>query len=221
MTMTSQSTGPKRKSTNRAVYWPKFVQNVHRVLSLGYQQLCKSMSVVTLASEEEPTITGFLVTCMREMKHLVDWRLAIEDDPPLNDDGRTGRRRARIDIQVTRLGRGVEPRFQFEAKRLYKAQSLDAYLKAEGLQAILTGYYATGDDHAGMLGYVQQGVPDEWAEKIRAKLDADHQGYGVAQAADCWQKRDDESKLEHSYFSHHANTTRPITVHHTLLMCHE
>lgn len=220
MTMTSQSQTVQKQSTNRGTFWDSFVAKVHRVLSLGYQRLCNTKGAIALTSEDEPTITGFLVTCMKEMKDRVDWRLCIEDDPPLNDDGRTGRSRPRIDIQVTRVGRGVEPRFHFEAKRLYTNKSEDKYLEGDGLQALLTEYYAKGEPHAGMLGYVQQGTAHEWADKILKKLENNRQGYGLDPSEDCWQKRNDESNLEHSFSSHHPNCSRPITVHHIFLLCH-
>lgn len=220
MTMTSQSRAVQKQSANRGTFWDSFVVKVHRLLSLGYQRLCNTKGAIALTSEEEPTITGFLVTCMKEMKDRVDWRLRVEDDPPLNDDGRKGRSRPRIDIQVTKVGRGFEPRFQFEAKRLYLSGSVSEYAGEKGLEALLTEYYAKGEPHAGMLGYVQQGTPDEWAEKIRKKLDANRQGYGLDPTEDCWSRRNDESNLAHSFSSHHPYCSRPITVHHTFLICH-
>ncbi len=221
--MTSRTAGTPRRSSNRAPYRHAFVRDVHRVLSLGYRHLCNTEKAVALQAKQEPAITGLLVKAMKEVRHQAHCHyFDIDDDPRLNDGEKEGRDREQIDIQVTRLASRPEAelRFHFEAKRLYRSDSVSEYMGDKGLKALLTEYYAKGDDHAGMLGYVQQGTPHEWAEKIREKLDTDRNGYGLTPNDACWLKRDDESALDDSYSSHHPNCSRPITVHHTFLMCH-
>lgn len=224
MTMTSQSAGSKRKSIYRASYWNAFIGHVHRLVSLGYQRIISTLGLAALRDKEEPAITGHLVQAMKDMRHQAGLPCPyfdIDDNPPLNDGGKEGKDREEIDIQITWLNaKGPGPRFHIEAKRLYRSDSVSEYVGKEGLEAILTEYYAKGDSHAGMLGYVQEGVAHEWANKIRKKLEKNRQGYGLDPNEDCWSQRNDESNLEHSFSSHHPHCSRPITVHHTFLLCH-
>lgn len=222
MTIQSRAAKGPDKSSNRTTYQRAFVRNVHRVLSLGYQRLCRNGGSGVLVAKEEPAITGLLVEAMRAVKHQVDWRLDIDDDPPTNDDPRKeGKNRPRIDIQVRRLNKsGHEPRFHFEAKRLHDDGSLSKYLGNDGLKSLLSGYYAKGDSDAGMLGYVQNEPPLAWAERVRGRLDTDRDGYKLALTGQCWKKRPDPPELDLSFASAHPSGKRSITVHHTFLRCH-
>jgi hypothetical protein len=220
MTIQSRAAKTPDKTSNRAIYHRAFVRKVHRVLSLGYQRLCSSGGSGVLVAKEEPAITGLLVEAMRAVKNQVDWRLDIDDDPPINDHSKKeGRNRPRIDIQVRRLSSGHEPRFHFEAKRLHDDGSLSRYLGDDGLKSLLSGYYAKGDGDAGMLGYVQKEPPLAWAERVRGRLETDRDRYNLAPTGQCWKKHA-EPGLDLSFASAHPRSKQPITVHHTFLLCH-
>ena len=116
-------------SNNRPHYWRAFRRECHELLAIGYERLDRR----SFRSEEEPTITGQLVRSMQEAQEAEeapDWasRLAVRDDPPQNVEGRLGKRRRRIDIEIERYRRGKRPSFRFEAKRLHDSSSLSAYL---------------------------------------------------------------------------------------------
>lgn len=93
---------------------------------------------------------------------------AIHDDPPLNTGTRKGKHRLRVDIEFERCLRGKRPKYQFEAKRLYKSSSDTDYIGTSGMGCYFAGddSYAKGHDEAGMLGYVQSEDEEYWQKRI-------------------------------------------------------
>jgi hypothetical protein len=199
-----------------------FVREVHRLLAAGYARLMKP---ATLASKEETEITGLLVDGMRDAidgrKRLSwAWRYAVHDDRPISQGSRQGRARARIDIEVERTMPGPHPRFQFEAKRLHRGDSVAEYVGAEGLGAFLDGTYAASCAAAGMLAYVQTSGASSWAKKIETKLDSDRSTHLLSRGSKVWQRAHlyDAKKLT-SYQSTHARIPAALDVFHTFLLC--
>ena len=148
----------------RTAYRLSFVRAVHRLLAAGYARLTKPAA---LASKEETEITGLLVDGMRdaiEGPQRLAWasRYAVHDDRPISQTDRQGRSRARIDIEVERTMPGPHPRFQFEAKRLHRGDSVSEYVGDNGLGAFLDGTYASSCAAAGMLAYVQISDSKSW-----------------------------------------------------------
>lgn len=192
-----------------AVYRRCFVKTVHRVLAAGYRRL----DVVKLAKKEETAITGLLVDKMRA---LVESRacprgaqhFAIHDDQP-HSGALEGRYRPRIDIVVQRTGVGRQPRFHFEAKRLYATDSVSEYVGEDGMGCFLSGRYAKEAPDAGMLGYVQKDTPEVWATKLEKKLGA--------RAG--WTQHSLDVALPYSYRSSHVRQRKPFELFHVLLVC--
>ena len=207
----------------RTAYRLSFVREVHRLLAAGYARLKKP---ATLASKEETEITGLLVDGMRDAiegpKRLA-WtsRYAVHDDRPISQGTRQGRARARIDIEVERTMPGPHPRFQFEAKRMYRGDSVSEYVSAEGLGAFLDGTYASTCAAAGMLAYVQTNGTNSWAKKVETKLDSDRTAHLLAAGPKVWERVDlyDARKLS-SYQTTHARTPEALDVFHTFLRCY-
>jgi len=172
---------PETPDANRidpCVYRLAFIRNCHRWLAAGYSELDGR----AFSTSEETVITGELVRAMKLVRLRTDapnWmiRMYVADDPPINCSGRLGRRRRRVDIEFERSSRGLCFHFQYEAKRLCRSDSLRQYLGKDGLGMFLSGDYASQEDEAGMLGYVQSENVDIWRQRITAELESRRQLY--------------------------------------------
>ena len=109
----------------------QFLRKVHTLVAMGYDRSKAEFR----CDAEEPTITGFLAQAIREITEdpeAQDWiaRYEVHDEPPQNTEGRTGKRRRRVDMELALISgqTGKRPRFQFEAKRLYRGDSVTEYL---------------------------------------------------------------------------------------------
>jgi hypothetical protein len=142
----------------------------------------------------------------------------VEDEQPVNDGIRKGKHRKRIDIGV----RSSKPRprnhFSFEAKVLSQKHPLRDYLGVEGLQCFLRGDYARDEEDAGMLGYVQQGTEEEWAQRLQKELCEAGDEHSVCDGCFGSEHRF-RTGPSHTYHSRHLRTTpaRRIDIFHTLL----
>ena len=175
-------TPPPSPPRNRPDYQRSFITRVHQVLSMGYERLDPR----ALAGHEEEDITGELTLAMQTA--LQDpgsprWakNFWTQEEIPVHGQGRLGKRRPRVDIQVMQHGVAKRPRFRFEAKRLHDARSRRAYLGHDGLGCYLEGRYAPDDKMAGMLGYVQQGTVEDHAAWLSETLRNDPKAYCVAE----------------------------------------
>jgi hypothetical protein len=170
-------TAPERDA---AVFELAFVINCHQLIGLGYDRL----NAAVMQTWEETEITGDLVdamdeclcsdSCPAELEHF-----ETKDDAPQSVHGKKGKRRPRVDITIVRTGRGARRRIHFEAKRLYRAESVSQYVGPDGLGMFLNGSYGKDDSVGAMLGYVQQGKLAEWATKIRDELHGSPAKYGL------------------------------------------
>ncbi len=214
MIRTGPTSGP---SGNTADYRWVFVERVHQLIQRGYGRLTPS----TLREEEEPAITGILVEAIEEVldgPRSEDWTdfFGIHDDPPVNDDCRRGKRRNRLDIKFVSSERRPRQLFSFEAKRLGQNHTAGTYLGADGLGCFLEGKYASDENDAGMLGYVQTGKPIAWGIKIGQALAAAPQKYAVL---DSWREWKTANGPDYCYRSRHLRRSpqRGIEIYHTLL----
>jgi hypothetical protein len=131
---------------------------------------------------------------------------------------RLGKRRFRIDIEIMRHGVTKRPSFCFEAKRLHNASSRKQYLGNDGLGCYVDGRYASGDEIAGMLGYVQQGTLKAHAEALAKELQADRETYRVAERGE-WTEFQVVKMLSTFRSIHKRSDPLPrIVVLHTLLL---
>lgn len=223
--MTTEFTNrPTGTTDNRADYQAAFLQQVHRLLQLGYEALHPP----DFTNAQEDHITGELC---KHMKHLTEdapaerWMsfYSVHDQDPVNDvraegngEPRVGKSRPRLDIRLVNKLHCPNPRFCVEAKRLCRSDSVSEYMNDEGLGAFICGEYARGDAAAGMLGYVQSESLGYWLprieQKIRLQLSADNSAQ-----AQTWQKfkfRDGPNEVYLS--SHQRGAGNPIAVYHTL-----
>lgn len=175
-------TPPPPTPRSRPEYQKSFITRVHQVLSIGYERLDPR----ALANQEEEDITGELTRAMQtalQDPHSPRWakNFWAQEEIPVHGQGRLGKRRPRVDIQVMQHGVAKRPRFRFEAKRLHDAPSRRAYLGHDGLGCYLEGRYAPDDAMAGMLGYVQQGTVGYHAASLAQLLQNDPKRYGVTE----------------------------------------
>jgi hypothetical protein len=207
--------------TTKANLRPGFINEIHKLLAAAYKKLIRK----ELENKLELAISGLLA---HSMKNLVDdptnktWaHFTIHDDPPQNTTAAEGRDRPRVDIEVESSELVPHPRFQFEAKRLYRSDSVSKYVGEEGLQCFLSGIYATGHPEAGMLGYVQADTEDDWTSKIEKKLSNERKEHKLAKTGDVWSERALSPGLKHSYLSTHQRADKSsIDIYHTFLRCY-
>jgi len=206
----------------RPLYKLSFIRRCHQLLATGYVGLKPS----SLEAEQEPAITGELVRAMKSAQERSDaprWMvyMHIADDPPVNAIGRLGKRRRRVDIEFERPERGRRPRFQFEAKRLYRNDSLEKYLGEDGLGRFLAGDYSRDEGVAGMLGYVQARTVAEWSGDLRCALDSDRARHEIS-SSDPLTPANLGAELVFTWLSEHRRPSvgRTIAIYHSMLLFH-
>ena len=209
---------PGSESGNTGDFRRVFRKRVHQLLKLGYDRLTPA----DCCGEQEETITGFLVKAIDAVLNYPTeaWMrfFFVHEDPRVHDRLRKGRRRRRVDMRVDSSRSRPRTHFSFEAKRLGKAHPVSKYLGDEGMGRILTGTYARDDDEAGMLGYVQSGTLQKWADKIRSKLETDPSRYSMPERGR-FSRVEIVDGLDHTYRSNHGRpfVGRPVSIFHTLL----
>lgn len=207
------------QSANKADYEKSFLYRSHRILSMGYTRL----DAPSFSNHEEEDITGELARAMQEFvqdpsaprwaKHF--WP---SEETRIHEEGRSGKRRRRIDIEIMQHGISPRRRFRFEAKRLRNSTSHRDYLGKDGLGCFLDGRYAREDQIAGMLGYVQEGSIQHQASCLADSLEADPKKHAVAEDGKWTESR--VVKDLSTFRSVHNRTfgLSPIALLHTLLL---
>jgi hypothetical protein len=176
-------------------------------------------------SKEEPDISGLIVRNSRawiDDPRSPDWTKSyfvaaeqFEDESTLE-----GMRRPRIDVHIESNIRRPRPRFVFEAKRLYRSDSVAEYAGKKGLGALCDGTYAGSAAAAGMLGYVQQGDVGEIAERVRRKLERERRLHGISAEGVVRTEISIDARLGTTRRSRHARAGRgEIDVYHSFLRC--
>jgi len=165
-----------------AVYAGELRGHAIDLVWLGYLRL----NIASLTNAHEDVVTGELV---KEMNSVLEdpeaappWaeHYSVTEQQRLNVLDKLGKTRPIIDVEFERHCRGKRPRLRFEAKRLRRATGVGAYLGEEGLAAFLDGYYPVTHPDAGMLGYVHEEAPADWAEKLSIELMSDAKKHRVS-----------------------------------------
>jgi hypothetical protein len=196
-----------------------FVQRVHQLLGMGYATL----QPAEFANAQEEDITGELA---RAMDSVLDssgapqWTdlFSIHEEPRIHDPNRKGKKRRRLDIRIDCSENRPRTRFRFEAKRLGPNHGVSTYLGIDGLQCFIDGRYARDDRTGGMLGYVQEGNCDLWAQKIGMAISKRKDKLGLVKTSP-WRSEKLTDKTPFTYRSGHErpDVGQPIEIYHTLL----
>jgi hypothetical protein len=221
MTLSRDFQTHKSASDDRHEYHKAFRRQVFELLRRGYERL----DSLAFKDSDEEDITGELV---REIRNVTENRsspswahcYAIHDDPRINAPNRLGKRRLRLDIEFERTGAGKHPRYPFEAKRLSSQThaKMDKYLGPDGLRQFLSGNYASEQDEAGMLGYVQSETPSCWAKKAHDTFIKNTDLFQLCFDGK-WKHVDNLTNLDNCYRSKHNRPSvgKPITLFHVFL----
>jgi hypothetical protein len=195
------------------------IKRVHQLIHWGYIR----MSAASYQKAEETDITGDLVNAIEKVfddDNSEEWvkYYSVHDDPPVCNEKRKGKRRKRLDIRMDSSEQRPRTRFCFEAKRLMDGSSTKKYLGRDGLGCFLHGDYANDDEEAGMLGYIQTGNPNGWANNMESCFQKSPKDYGVLKHSP-WRQSSVIEELTDTYRSGHERKTskKPIEIYHTLL----
>ncbi len=156
-------------------YFYGFRRDAHQLLAWGHQEALPKIH----CNLNEEEITGLIVEAMREKlkdpsipERFYD-RYSVGEEKPLAVEGRTGKRRRKLDIVVeSSLPREIRPEYIFEAKRLRKnGYPIGKYIGEDGLQCFIKGIYATQYPEAAMVGYVQSDTASYWESELKRSFD--------------------------------------------------
>ncbi|MBF2052236.1 MAG: hypothetical protein IGS03_02085 [Candidatus Sericytochromatia bacterium] len=199
-------------------YHEIFLERVHQLIVWGYQDIC-SQSFGSDTAEEE--ITGALINAIKNRLNRSDLPIAyrryfVEEEQPINEFGRTGKHRQRLDIVVTNCENQPRPTFVFEAKRLKtRTHTMGKYLGPEGLMCFIKGEYAANDSVAGMLAYLQDKNPDYWERQLKQGLQPSRAKLQLENSLQACQMHAD---LPHEWETRHQRTHgQPIRILHLFL----
>ncbi len=211
-------TQPAHELALHQIYAEEFRKHAIMLIWLGYRRL----NAPSMVNAEEDAITGALA---REMEFVAedpespDWvdQCEVHEQSRQHVEGKTGKGRPIIDVEIRRHCRGSRFRLGFEAKRLGpKNHTIGSYLGREGLAAFVTGYYPTPHGEAGMLGYVQEKSCDHWASKLSQKFSDDSAEHRIA-ADGQLQRFDIEPNMPAFRSLHIGANDKPLLVVHVLL----
>lgn len=210
-------------NTGWDAYEQSFREDAHQLLAWGYQDARQ-----LIASEREETeITGFIAEAIQarlsspEIDRQFE-RYNIKDDNPIPGEGRTGKRRMRIDVIIesnSRPRHKPRPWYIFEAKRLCRpSHPISKYTDKDGLFRFIQGRYAADCPEVAMLGYVQTDTVDHWVAELTARFENDSRNQlSVTQKLS---RVIILSDLTEEWSSSHKRTNgTPLTVFHLFLDC--
>lgn len=203
-------------------YFYGFRRDAHQLLVWGYQEALPQIH----CDLEEEEITGVIVEAMREKlkdtaipERFYD-RYSVGEEKPLAVEGRTGKRRRKLDIVVeSNLPREVRPEYIFEAKRLRKnGYPIGKYVGKDGLQCFVKEVYASQYPEAAMVGYVQSNSTSYWESELNRRFDEDlNNDLRIIQLL---QKDPVLSSMPDVWVSEHERITgSAIAVYHIFLNC--
>lgn len=205
-----------------AEFQNRFVRDAHILVAEGYSRLAPE----TLAKKSEEAISGAIV------QHAEDWLdepstpswtqcYFIKPEIAERLSPQEGRHRPRIDIYVESSAARPRPRFAFEAKRMYRSDSIAAYVGPEGLGAFVDGTYVPDAPAAAMLGFVQDPQFAACVSQLRDKVDENRAGYGVARWGSVWASSTLDARLGPTWITHHTRLVgTPVAIYHSFLRCH-
>lgn len=213
--------GSSHKSPVVTSFHERFVRDAHTIVAEGFSRL----NPASLTTSLETDISGMIVTEGRAWKNLPttpEWtsRYFLTEEKAEDASTQQGARRPRIDIHIECNERRPHPRFVFEAKRLYRTDSVAAYVGKSGLGQLLDGSYAAECESAGMLGYVQNHDVSHYAGQLENKLTNERAHHGLALQGPVWTMVTLDPRLRDTRRSRHI---RPglggIDVYHSFLKC--
>ncbi|MBE9070218.1 hypothetical protein IQ260_26610 [Leptolyngbya cf. ectocarpi LEGE 11479] len=203
-------------------YFYGFRRDAHQLLAWGHQEALPQIHC-NLTEEE---ITGLIVEEMREKlkdptipERFYD-RYSVGEEKPLAVEGRTGKRRRKLDIVVeSNLPRESRPEYVFEAKRLRKnGYPIGKYTGKDGVQCFVKGVYASQYPEAAMVGYVQSDVTSYWVSELKRNFGKDTNNY--LRITKLLQKVQVLSPVPDTWVSEHERITEgSIAVYHIFLNC--
>jgi len=174
-------------------------------------------------NEEEPSITGYITNSIKNWLRDINcpsWckHYSVQDDPPVESEGRVGRRRRRADIIIESNVKG-RPEFVFEAKRLRKnGYGVNKYAGSEGMGCFIDSVYGSRYNETAMIGYVQSDSLDHWKSKIKEKIENNNARLELRSAQ---QNITVIDEIQFEWFSEHARKAigRHVKIYHILLDC--
>ncbi len=200
----------------------RFIRDAHQLIAEGFARL----DPAELPTKSEEAISGRIDDrCNDWLNHQTapSWTKSyfVTSERPERSGKREGKKRPRVDIFVESSSMRPRARFVFEAKRLYRSNSVAEYVGASGLGDFLDGSYQPSAPAAGMLGFVQKGSTDGWIEKVRQKLDRERRSHGLTEQGPIWGLRSLDERLGTTYLSRHARAAplARLEIYHSFLLC--
>jgi len=208
------------KADDSKEYQKAFREYVFKLLKMGYDRL----NAASLKDSEEEDITGEIV---REINEILDDRgspswvrlFAVHEELRINEAGRRGKRRKRVDIEFEWVCHCPRHHYPFEAKRLcINTHPIGEYVGPSGLGEFLSGNYACDRIEAGMIGYVQSDTPESWASKIQKKFEKEPEIIRACSDGN-WTNITIIGEFSHCFRSKHHRITEKnsITLYHAFL----
>lgn len=130
-------------------------------------------------AHEVPTTRRFRVALIQE-KGLRRLPVRIEREVP-EDDLETSEERGRIDLKLSAAGSAREDVYlSFECKRLNvktdgRLRPLARAYTIDGMMRFVEARYASGQSHAGMIGYVMDGRVEHASRRVEAAIVRDRE----------------------------------------------
>jgi len=217
MAITSQIPSTKQ-SANQMHFSDSFINKSFTILQLGY----KRMNAPAFSTRDEEDITGELTAEMNSALQETDsprWcnQFFVHEEVRINQQGKYGKRRKRVDIEIETSNVRPRPRLRFEAKRLRTGADTKAYLGSDGMGCFLNGSYASGDPVVGMLGYVQQSDVLTHVNSIESLLKEQAETYSFDDSAG-WKSDQIIESLETFRSTHGRVNLANVDVIHTFLI---
>jgi hypothetical protein len=201
-------------------YDSSFRPVAHQLLAWGYEDALPRIH----CKLQEEEITGFIAEAIE--KRLDDpstprkfRRYDIHEEKPMAVEGRTGKKRRRLDLVIICSHGCPRPKYIFEAKRLRKnGYPIGKYVGEGGLQCFIKGVYASQYPEAAMIGYVQSDASSYWESELKRSFDEDiHKDLCIIQLL---QKVQVLSSISDAWVSEHERITgSSIAIYHIFFNC--
>lgn len=141
--------------------------NSHQLLAWGYEDALPQIH----GNLKEEEITGIIVEAIRERLDNPRTpkkfrRYDIHEEKPVAIEGRTGKKRRRLDLVIVSGHNCPRPQYIFEAKRLRKKVAPISKYVEQGLQRFIKGVYASKYPEAAMIGYLQSDDAIYWETEL-------------------------------------------------------
>lgn len=155
-------------------YEQAFVRRAHQLLSWGY---AKARCQFDHDTEEEVIsqyISEQILAIIQYDLQLPDEYLhfEVDNERPVSDAGRTGRRRKEMDLVIKTTDLRIRPRLVLEAKRLKTgAFYVRDYVGADGMLCFVNEEYAAQCSYAAMVAYMQSDNADHWYDQLTRQFD--------------------------------------------------